>query len=141
MTGKKYISIRDLIDRHTYVIDGRNAFVGIWLADKKCFVIARYKVGPKPRIHVEDHFDHKDKELGSMGTAKPIRVIETIPENIDKLITSVNGNTNSLTKDAENQIISYLEPLEVDNPIQDGVNTLEERKQSAIAFLKYLKRR
>ncbi|WP_448554466.1 hypothetical protein [Thalassotalea montiporae] len=128
MTNKEYISMRDLIDRHTYVIDGRNAFVGTWLADKKCFVIARYKVGPKPRIHVEDHFDHEDKELGRMGTAKPIRVIEGIPEYIDELIFSVNGNTNNLTKDAENDIISYLEPLEADNPIEDGVNTLEDRK-------------
>lgn len=137
MSKVNYIPINELLDNHAYVIEGRNAFAGVWLANEKSFVIARYKVGPNPYLHFEDHWDHSDPEIGSLGTAKPIRYIGNTPDSIRPCLTI---NSSQLNKEQEQQLLAYLQQLELDNPIEDGINTLEKRKSSAISFLKLLRR-
>lgn len=139
--SEDYLAVAELKDRHSYKILGRNAYAGIWLAEENSFIIARYKVGPNPYIHYESHWDFQDLETGIWGTAKPVTLIGPIPDGIHQYLTNGAFGVRDLSSEQEQRLLAYLEKLEEDNPIEEGKNTLQGRKQSAIAFLNRLRRR
>jgi hypothetical protein len=116
--SEEYLRMDNLKDNYSYKIFARNAYVGIWIEHEKSFLIARYKAGPNPYLFKEHHWDSDPK----FGTVKPLKVIEKCP-----IVTSYNGSSDK-------RILSYLENLEEQNPIINGFNSLQDRKNSAIRF-------
>jgi len=114
----EYLKMDSLSDGYAYKIFARNAYVGIWLAHKKSFLIARYKCGPNPYLFEEYHWDSDPR----FGTVKPLELIEKCP--------TLTPNYDMQDK----KILRYLQDLEEKNPIIDGFNSLQDRKQSAIRF-------
>jgi hypothetical protein len=113
-----YIKQEFLKDGYSYKIYARNANVGIWIKNENCFLISRYKVGKKPNIFKEYHWDADEY----LGTAKPIELIEKAPFDLNKY------------HDSNDKILKYLDNLEINYPIIEGVNTVEERKLGAIKY-------
>lgn len=118
--SSEYISMANLKHGCSYQIFARNAYAGVWIENKSCFMIARYKIGPKPFLFDEYHFD-----VGSpLGTVKPIQLIEECPIQI---------KDNYEDNEAE-ALLTYLERLEVCNPVVNGYDSVQSRKMAAIAF-------
>jgi len=122
MDSKDYIKITELKDGYSYKIFARNAYVGVWNKSKNGFLISRYKVGSKPYLFYEYHWDWDD----TIGTAKPLEEIEKCP------FSDLSENRNNLI------LINYLDELEQNNPILPGYDSLKERKENAIRFEKHL---
>ncbi|GBL04791.1 hypothetical protein [Glaciecola sp. KUL10] len=142
MKNERYFAIDELKPYYAYEIDARNAPIGIWSAKKRCFIICRFKVGPNPYLHVERHYDYCHDELQLLGTAKPIRLIAQLPKCLRELLISTydefdqrNVEINCKTSKA---LLLYLESLESKMNEEQGTNTLEERRESAMSFLKHL---
>ena len=115
-----YIEIGNLKNQYSYKIVTRNAYVGIWLENKKAFLISRYKVGPYPYLFFEYHWDIGEP----YGTVKPLKLIEKCPFTIKE----------DYDDNEKEEMLKYLDRLEENNPIIDGVNSLQARKMSAINF-------
>jgi len=120
-----YIKIKDLKDKYSYKIFARNAYVGIWIKEDAGFLISRYKVGKNPYTFIETHCDvDVGFEFGS-GTAKPVEIIEKCPFPVPD-----DHHHNYDCKD----LLSYLDNLEIANPIIEGDETPIDRRNSAIRF-------
>lgn len=127
----QYIKISDLKNGYAYKICSRNAYVGIWSADKSAFIVSRYGFSDKPYVCEEYHCDIllsneilEDNSINIMGTAKPLHLIEKAPfENFDN----------------ELLITSYLDNLEMDNPIIDGYNSVLDRRKGTKSSRLFLK--
>jgi hypothetical protein len=113
-----YIKKELLKDGYSYKIYARNAYVGIWIKDENYFLISRYKVGKNPNIFREYHWDADEY----LGTAKPIELIEKAPFDLEG---------NYINND---EILKYLDNLEINHPLIKGINTVEERKLGAKIF-------
>ena len=75
-----YLKIKEMKNGYTYVIQARNAEIGVWNESDNSFLISRFKFGSN-FIDKEYHWD-----IGSPhGTAKPIIELEKAPE--DDLLT------------------------------------------------------
>jgi hypothetical protein len=116
-TETSYIRIEDLKNGYSYKIYARNAYVGVWKESDKGFIISRYKTSPDPYIFIEYHWDINE----FYGTVKPIELIEKCPFDFN-----------------DKKILDYLDTLEEKNPIIDGLNTLQKRKNSTMEFTKRL---
>ncbi len=123
---KDYLKIDELVNGHAYKIYARNAFVGIWLAEELGFIISRYKVGDYPDPFVEYHWDTNDEVNFPYGTAKPLALIEPAPFTIK--------NAHELSEAEKNKLVDYLNRLERENPIIEGYNTWENRRNAAIRY-------
>lgn len=121
--SENYLRIEDLKDNHCYKIYARNAFVGVWMEKDRAFMISRYKVGPNPRLHHENHWDTSEQN----GTAKPLELIERCPFELKE-------NYTEYTDIESDEILKYLDNLEENNPIIKGYNSLQKRRLSAINF-------
>ena len=128
-SSDKYIKRSHLKDGYVYQIYARNAYIGIWLESKNSFLIARHKSGSNPKLAFEDHWDDGNiVDVGlNTGTVKPLKLLGESPFTLEDY--KINAD----------EVISYLEGEEINNPVCDGYNTLEERKKSAINFEKRLK--
>ncbi len=115
-----YLKMKNLKDGYSYKIYARNAYIGVWIKEDSSFMISRYKCGRNPFVFYEFHWDSDER----YGTVKPLMLIEKFPFKIKE-------NYND---DEENEILAFLDQLEVDNPIISGVNTLQDRKTSAKQF-------
>ena len=115
-----YIKMEHLRDAHSYKIWARNAYVGICVTNDSGFIISRYKVGKNPYLFTEYHWDTGEP----FGTVKPLELIEKCPFKLK------GDYQDSERKD----ILKYLDNLEENYPLVIGVNTLQERKVSAIRF-------
>jgi len=115
-----YLNINELKNGYSYKICARNAYVGIWVETEKAFMISRYKVGANSYLFNEYHWDTYDEESFPLGTVKPLKLIEKC--SLD------------LKHEDEQEIIKYLDKLEEDNPIIEGFNSLNDRRESAIKF-------
>lgn len=73
MYVEKYLKMDELKDGYLYEIIARNAKYGIWVSDRKSFVISRIKFGEN-FVFEECHYDCPD-----FATAQPIREIEKAP--------------------------------------------------------------
>lgn len=73
MYAKDYIKMEDLKDGFLYRILARNAAYGVWVADRKGFVISRWKFGDNFTF-VEFHYDCEN-----FATAQPVEEIEKSP--------------------------------------------------------------
>jgi hypothetical protein len=123
--SEEFIKMNLLKDGYAYQIFSNNAYVGIWCSVENSFLISRYKVGAKPYVFYEAHWD--DRSGIFPGTVKPLKEIEKAPPF-------------EISNDGSNEeILSYLDDLEVTNPIVEGCNTLENRKNSAMAFYNRLR--
>lgn len=112
-----YIKIEDLKDGYLYEIDGRNASLGVWAADKYCFFVSRTKFGDN-FLSIESHYDDDPP----YGTAKPLKEVERVPFwgiyiTEDAILTYLNGEWNDkedLT--IENTSFGNIYALCPDNP-------------------------
>lgn len=76
---KDKIPMTDCLDRHLYLIEARNAQIGVYAAEKKAFILARLKFG-EVYLDVEYHWDTGAPH----GTAVPKRdlgpvAVENLP--------------------------------------------------------------
>jgi len=66
---KVWIPMEDCVDSQLYIIFARNARVGVYNEEKKCFVISRHKFN----TNFIDYEYHWDTGI-PFGTAKPIKL-------------------------------------------------------------------
>lgn len=128
-----YLKMKELKDGYGYKIWARNAFVGVWIESRKGFLISRYKVGPTPRLFVENHWDAWTPD-DPTGTVKPLEIIERFPFELRSEYTDYSEHEKA-------SILKYLDKLEEENPVVEGFNSLQDRKESAIQFGKRLRER
>lgn len=122
--SKSYIKMNDLRNGFCYKIWARNAYVGVWNAEIKSFMISRYKSSRNPRLFYESHWDIISDNCLYFGTVKPIEIIEEFPFELKE----------NYSKPEEIRILDYLDDLEQAHPIIQGVDTLKNRRQSAINY-------
>lgn len=120
-----YLKMLELKDKHSYKIYARNALVGVWFEDKQAFSVLRYKVGEKPYLAFEYHWDVDQL----VGTAKPLAIIEKSPQT----------HLNNYAMGESSGLLSYLYQLEKNNPLIHGYNSVDDRRESAIQFARRLK--
>ena len=120
-----YLGMVNLMDQHSYKIYARNAYAGVWVKSKNAFLISRFKVGPRPYISFEFHWDASEP----YGTVKPLELIEKCPFEVKQNYSDIEAE----------EILQYLEKLEENNPIIEGINSFQERKGHAISFQKKLR--
>lgn len=118
-----YLPMPVLLDRHAYTIFARNAYVGIWIAEVRGFLISRYKLSPDPYLFIEYHWDTGEP----FGTAKPLSLIERCPLPLRQA-----KPPSSIPPDEAKALCAWLDRLEEAHPILPGVNTLLERRESAL---------
>lgn len=107
MEFTKYIPISECKDRHLYIIDARNADIGVYIASEKVFKISRYK-GSENFIDVEYHWNIEPMEflpppfLKLKGTVKPLtklNYIGAIADDDEKLQETLNNYMKELFYD------------------------------------------
>lgn len=103
----------------TYSIWARNACVGIWLPEKRGFLLSRYKFDPEPYLFVEYHWDIGEP----LGTAKPLRPITPCP-----LPLPVAPPYRDFAGGAA--LCAWLDALEMANPPVPGVDSVAERRNA-----------
>ncbi len=120
-----WLPMIELIDGHAYRIDANNAYVGIWIAAERGFVISRYKVGPQPSLFMEYHWD-----LGAdnFGTARPLAPIGPCP-----LVF-----TDWRRRRHDPLLTDCLDRLEQAYPLVPCIDTLVQRRQAAIRYARHL---
>lgn len=115
-----YIAKNDLVDGGLYIIYGRSAYIGLWLAAKDSFTVPRCKFASWSLFeesHWDDeYFDDKGKFF-NRGTAQPLSLIACSLENNDL------------------GLLDFLKQLEKDNPIVEGWDSIEFRYQSDLKFV------
>ena len=74
MNQSKYLNMSGLKDGTLYKIIARNGNYGVWIEEKKGFVISRFKFGNNFPF-VEYHWDFDP----NFGTAKPLEEVEKCP--------------------------------------------------------------
>lgn len=84
------VPIEEMQEGFAYLIDARNACVGIWESDSKGFTVARCKFGAT-FLATEYHWDTG----APYGTAKPFECLSEVPSNY-----------------SEDQLVIYLTRLE-----------------------------
>lgn len=112
-----YLKMDELQDGYAYKIIARNAYVGIWRARTKAFVISRYKFALKPFMCKEYHWDADPR----FGTAKPLELIEKAP-------------FDSIIKRNEKKITAYLDTLEQQHPLIEGMDTVVDRRNAVVSY-------
>ena len=128
-----YLKIEELKDGYGYKIYAKNAYVGIWVAKEKYFLISKYKGSLLPRLSYEYHWDHGEHwdhfADPVFGTAKPLEELEKCPfwETIDAQKGEV--------------ITAYLDSLEKAHSILPGYDTVERRKEDTLKWMGRLKSR
>ncbi len=115
-----YLGMEELEDQYAYKIFARNAYAGVWVKSKKGFIISRYKIGPRPYLFIEYHWDTGEP----LGTVKPLEFIEKCPFEIKENYSDIE----------KQKMLEYLDKLEENNPVVSGVNSLQSRKMAAIDF-------
>jgi hypothetical protein len=118
ITSQDYLKINQLKNGFSYKIWARHAYVGVWEESRFGFVIGRFKASSVQQLSFEYHWDFDEQ----FGTVKPIEEIEECPIK--------NFNTDVEDED----LMQYLCALEKENPLVEGYDTFEFRKQSAIKF-------
>jgi hypothetical protein len=89
-------------DRYLYIIDARNARLGIFHQPTKSFIISRHKFGSNYLFN-EDHYDADER----YGTATPLVEIEhVLYENEEVELKFLNKRTEEL-KDKLIEIFGY----------------------------------
>ena len=80
-----HLKVEEMKDGYTYIIQARNANVGVWDEHNKCFFISRHKFGSN-FLDKEYHWDTG----APYGTARPMGEIEKAPTNQDDLLDYLN---------------------------------------------------
>lgn len=102
----RYILIDQCKDGFLYIIDARNADIGVYIAEKKAFKISRTKFRDN-FIDYEDHWDTCEQH----GTAKPLKEIEKIePMDDEGLLIYLNKKRLSCIQDIKLLLDSIVEP-------------------------------
>ena len=101
---KNYLKMDQLKAGYLYKIDARNASYGIWLPQRKSFVISRIKFGDN--FLFEEH--HCDCE--AFATACPLAEIEKSPFDSAKIniVMHKNENKKYFGYELEDEILEYL---------------------------------
>ena len=87
----QYIPIDGCKDRHLYIINARNADIGVYIAEEEAFKISRYKFTSN-FIDKEYHWDIKPIPLlpppfpELQGTVKPLKKLEYFGDGEDEVI-------------------------------------------------------
>ena len=99
-----YLEMNQLKAGYLYEIKARNASYGIWLPQRKSFVISRVKFGDN-FLFEENHYDSE-----AFATAKPIKEIEKSPFDADDIdITELKGRHGDyMGYPNEDEILEYL---------------------------------
>lgn len=117
--SSNYLPIDQMQPGMAYAIWARNAYVGIWLPTAQGFIISRYKYSSSPFLFIEYHWDTSD----SLGTAKPLRSLESCPLfNLEK-IEARDKKTCAV-------LCEWLDDLEIRYPPIPGYNTVDERRNA-----------
>lgn len=108
----RWIPIEQLVDGALYVIHARNAYLGIWHAEKSAFIIAREKLG---RIYLFNEY-HWDTERGQgdaivkdFGTAKPFILLDLLTNQPDDLLGFLLMQAKELPYMAAFQMVKALD--------------------------------
>jgi len=96
------IPLDDCKDRYLYIIDARNARLGIFHDQTGSFIISRRKFGSNYLFN-EDHYD-KDERY---GTATPLKEIEYVPYTNE---TDELAFLNKRTKELEKEMLEVFGP-------------------------------
>lgn len=122
-SSSDYLRLDNLQAGMAYTIWARNAFVGVWMPQEQGFLISRYKLSPIPFLFVEYHWDIGEP----LGTAKPLRPLECCPFVLPTEIAHRDTVQNQ-------ELCAWLDALETRHPPCPGLDTVEERRQSAAAW-------
>lgn len=120
-----YLRMDALCADMAYGIWARNAYVGIWMPADQGFLISRYKMGSKPTLSMEWHWDMGEP----LGTAKPLRLLERCPMKLPE-------NFTALANQEEQAFCVWLDALETRYPLFPGLDTVESRRGAAIGWQK-----
>lgn len=109
-----WISIPLLHEEALYIIDARNAYLGIWYPSRSCFLIARPEYSPQLiqgrmkwsqhniRLFEEEHWDMGEPH----GTARPFIFIERVPQSAkDNLLAYLLEAGNRLPRTAAKSMV------------------------------------
>ena len=104
----EYLKIDQLKAGYLYKIIARNANYGIWLPQKKSFIISRVKFGEN-YLFEEYHWDCE-----AFATVKPLEEIEKSPFNADKINIeySKKGDVKVFGYPNKKAILEYLNKFE-----------------------------
>jgi len=92
MDKKTYIPIEKCKDGHLYIIDARNADIGVYIAKEKGFRISRFKFKSN-FIYIEYHWDTGEP----FGTVKPLKKLNYIGNISDeRLLVRLNNEMKKL---------------------------------------------
>jgi len=95
MDNKTYIPMNKCKDGHLYIIDARNADIGVYIAKEKGFKISRFKFKSN-FIFIEYHWDTGEP----FGTVKPLKKLNYIGHMSDeKLFSQLNDEMKRLFYD------------------------------------------
>lgn len=108
-----YIQLEDCVDNNLYIIDARNASIGIFRKETGGFLISRTKFTSN-YIFEEYHWDiYKiNPELEHYGTVKPLkclgeqRVSYNSPDN--ELLIFLNDYYKEYRKEIEKELNNYI---------------------------------
>ena len=114
-----YLKIETLKSEWSYRILARNAHIGIWVPEKKGFIIPRWKFG-KNYLFTEFHWDTGPP----FGTVKPFFEIERSPFRSEDLNTY---HQNPIY----NKILFYLNRLTETYPHEEQIKTYWEQVLAA----------
>lgn len=128
-SSNDYLPLNELQHLTCYRVFARNAEVGIWDEHYQGFLIARFKVGPKPYLFYERHWD----SCADHGTVKPIEKLSDCPISIKPL--------DELPAEEQQQLLDFLICTERQHPLVAGHDSVTERQASAVRFLAHLQRK
>lgn len=116
-----YLSMPELKSGFSYFISARNAHVGIWIQERKSFLISRFKFDSN-YLFEEYHWDVGEP----YGTVKPQMEIEQAPFDINIIKQNCNEQYCDPTKSDYRKLLEYLNVLSKANTLF-AKSSIEER--------------
>ena len=122
MEEKPYIPMSKCKDGHLYIIDARNADIGVYVAKDKWFRISRFKFKTN-YIFTEDHWDTGEPH----GTVKPLKKLNYIghPED-EKLRITLNNYMKTL----------YYDIVELKGYVTVPITIIDPERMKTLRFFK-----
>ena len=94
-----YLKIEALKNHYVYEIKARNAKYGIWIEDKKAFLISRWKF-KRNYLFLEYHWDIGEQ----FGTVKPKKLIEKTKFEVKEI--------DEFSENETKKMLSYLDSFD-----------------------------
>ena len=107
-----YLRMSELKDGFSYLIFARNAHVGIWIKERKSFLISRFKFEMN-YLFEEYHWDTGEP----FGTVKPQREIEQAMFDLNIIKQFTNAQCSDPNRSEYKELLKYLNTLSEANAL------------------------